>query len=509
MTKKDFLSNLGFIENPFQHTNADKESSIIDKYFIYPDYFEDVWGDPENPISNIIYAPRGGGKTAQRVMIEKRAVNFKEILTITYTEHDLSNFNSIDEVKLSYHLEYLNRLLLLAFFDKLSNLQEFEYKNEFSYSERQYLYKLCKIYLYNTPASFPKQAINSLKTITDRATEIWDRFKAPFSEIIKKISKEKGVEIDLSKVDIDEKIKSSHKDNFLNLRVFLERLGYSTIYILIDKVDEQSLTGNDPKASYKFISELLKDLELLETEGIAFKFFLWDELQQYCSKDARPDRVFSYQLEWKVSQIKEMLNKRLSAFSNNIIKDSFSLFSKKKSLGRVIIFSEFSPRDCIRICNRILSEQLKENPKSLKFEYHIVNKSIDMFSKEKVEEMFYNQNNLRYLSKTNSVSFTINDLVNNKVAGDAAAIRNVILPWTKSEVLKKIGLVKRKSKKAVNEYAFFDIRVARYACPSLDLNSFISKKIRRCVSEECKEFAYRDFDKKNYDCIKCNTLLIN
>ncbi len=65
----------------------------------------------------------------------------------------------------------------------------------------------------------------------------------------------------------------SHKDNFLNLKEFLSRLGISTVYILVDKVDEQSITGNDPKASYAFISELIKDLELLETDGLGFKFF--------------------------------------------------------------------------------------------------------------------------------------------------------------------------------------------------------------------------------------------
>lgn len=64
MTKKEYIEFLGFNENPFQYTNADNESNLLDKYFIAPDYFEDVWGDPDSPASNIIYAPRGGGKTA-------------------------------------------------------------------------------------------------------------------------------------------------------------------------------------------------------------------------------------------------------------------------------------------------------------------------------------------------------------------------------------------------------------------------------------------------------------
>ncbi|WP_439129672.1 P-loop ATPase, Sll1717 family [Polaribacter sp.] len=509
MTKKEYLNLIGLTANPFQHTNADKESDIIDKYFISPDYFEDVWGDPENPVSNIVYAPRGGGKTAQRVMIEKRAEPIDNILTITYTDHDLSKFKNIEEVNSNYHLEYLNRLLLLSFFNRLNNLHDFQYIYQFSYKERQFIYKLCKIYLFETPASFPNQAINSLKSIEDFATDLWNKFRTPFAEVIKKISKAKGVEVDLSKIEFDKKIQLSHKDNLFNIRSFLERVGIDTVYVLVDKVDELSLTGNNPKASYSFISQIIRDLELLEMPGVGFKFFLWDELKQYCAKDARPDRVYSYQLKWTVGQIREMLNKRLSAFSDGVIKEASELFETKVSFGRVIVFSEFSPRDCIRICNRILSEQLKENPKALKFQPHIVNRSIDMFCKEKVEELISNQSNLRHLSKINAVSFTIEELVSKKVAADSPAIRNIIFPWTKSELLKKIGLVKRKSKKAVNEYAFSDIRMARYATPSIDLNTFIKNKIKRCVVPECKTFAYRDFDKKPYNCLECNTHLTN
>ncbi len=89
MTFDEYLNQLGFSVNPFQFSNADKEADKIGEYFIKPDYFEDVWGNPYNPISNIVYAPRGGGKTAQRIMIEKRAKTSSDILTVTYTNHDL------------------------------------------------------------------------------------------------------------------------------------------------------------------------------------------------------------------------------------------------------------------------------------------------------------------------------------------------------------------------------------------------------------------------------------
>lgn len=507
MQLAEYLHNLKFNENPFQHTNADKEIDLIEQYFIPPDYFEDVWGDPQNPVSNIVYAPRGGGKTAQRLMIEKKAAKSNNVLTITYADHDLTRFKSIADITLNYHLEYLNRLLLLSFFDRLYSSPNYDFQFQFNWSERQFIYKLCRIYLVDTPASFPSQAIKALKTPTDHFVQFLRSVKEPIAELIKKISKAKGAEVDISSIELDSKLQGSHKDNFVNIRNFLYKLGFTTLYILVDKVDEQSLTGNDPKASYTFISTLIKDLELLDTPGVGFKFFLWDALKPYCAKDARPDRVFSYNLNWTSSQIRSMLNKRCAAYSSDTRDNALDLFVSDRGLGRVILFSEFSPRDCIRICSRILSEQFKENPYSLKFEMNVVNNSIDLFCKEKVSEFLKSDGNIRHLSKVGLVSFTIEKLVANKVASDSAAARNIIQPWNTADLIKKIGLVNRRGKKAVNEYAFVDVRMARYACMSVSLDDFVKSKVRRCKKEGCKTFAYREYSKAIYQCVHCSSVL--
>lgn len=508
MDINDYINRLGFKINPFQYTNADKEIDYLDKYFISPDYFEDVWGDPNHPVSNIVYAPRGAGKTAQRIMIEKRASKFDNLLAITYANHDLSQFSKISDVNISYHYTYLNRLLILSFFSKLSQMDSFDYSNTFNFSERQFLYKLCRIYLFETPASFPKQAISSLKTIEDKLLDVWKNFKEPIAKIISEISKKNGVEIDISGFEIDKKYELTHKDNFFNLLVYLKKIGIDNIYFLVDKVDEQDLTGNDPKASYQLIAPLIKDLELLEAPGICFKFFLWDALKGYCAVDARPDRVFSYELKWTFNQLQEMLNKRIQAYSENRHLDFVTFFSHPKYLGRIILFSEGSPRDCVRICNTILSEQFRQNPNQNTFSDSVVNDSLDIFCKQKGLEFITNPNNYKYLTKTNLVSFTIEELVVKKVASDASAIRNIINPWTTAEFLKKIGIIQKKgAKRAVNEYAFQDIRIARLACPSLNIDEFIENKVRRCTHSNCKNIMYRDFDRKTYNCPECNTLV--
>ena len=297
----------------------------------------------------------------------------------------------------------------------------------------------------------------------------------------------------------------SHKDNTVNLIALLIKAGYHSIYILVDKVDEQNLTGNNPSASFTLISDLIKDLELLETPNLSFKFFLWDALKPYTVEAARPDRVFSYDLRWTWSQIVEMLSKRAEAYSKGKIQDFVKLFDNRKSLGRIILFSELSPRDCVRICNRILSEQFKADPSAMSFSEAVVDRSIEQFCREKAQELIVNSTNLKYLTKTDRVSFTIEELVTGKVAADSPAIRNIINPWTTAGFLKKIGLVERKNAKSVNEYAFQDIRLSFIATPTLSLDEFIALKVRRCKMQTCKTFYYRDFDKKPYKCPECNT----
>ena len=235
MTFDDYLVSLGFNANPFQFFNADQEVDLIGEYFIEPAYFEDVWGNPANPISNIVYAPRGGGKSAQRIMFEKRAKATKDILAITYTNHDLSPFKKIADVNLMYHLTYLNRLLLLAFFNRILS-PDFDFTFVFSFNERQFIYKLARIYLYETPASFPTQAIHSLKTIEDYALDAWRNFKEPIANVIKNLSKAKGFEVDLAAVELDKKLELSHKDNFINIIGLLKRADRGQLVVGKDRL---------------------------------------------------------------------------------------------------------------------------------------------------------------------------------------------------------------------------------------------------------------------------------
>lgn len=69
LAETSFLGSRGFLENPFILTNADEETNLSD-YFVPPPFFDAVMGSASELKSCTVFAPRGGGKTAQKVMIE-------------------------------------------------------------------------------------------------------------------------------------------------------------------------------------------------------------------------------------------------------------------------------------------------------------------------------------------------------------------------------------------------------------------------------------------------------
>jgi hypothetical protein len=88
----NIYENMGFWTNPFAYTNADEEDYLKD-YFIQPPYFDSVIGDYRSPSSCIVLAPRGGGKSAQRKMIEIWSQDHP-VLAITYDRFEFGQKQS-------------------------------------------------------------------------------------------------------------------------------------------------------------------------------------------------------------------------------------------------------------------------------------------------------------------------------------------------------------------------------------------------------------------------------
>jgi hypothetical protein len=507
MDENDFYKLLGLISSPFQHTNADEEDSL-ELYFVPPPYFSSVWGDPKNPTSVVVFAPRGGGKSAQRRMIEIRARTSSNVLAIQYSRFEFEGISNVHEVDLAYHLKNINRLCLIAF---LILVYERNYNSlRFSATERKQIIALSDYYLQDLSPEVLIGSVDSIMTFTDKAKKFCKNNLWAINTIVDSLFKKIG----LSPVKGEERhsvtIASPSKNHLEIILSLIISLGLDSVYILVDKIDETALTGNDSKASFDLASSLIKDLDLLQMKRVCFKFFLWNELKPYYQKYARPDRISQFDLSWAPSELETMLEQRLKAFSPkdkpvpyyNMLSDTHTHKTKRAILDLVIAFSQGSPRDLIRICRHMVSEQLRLNPNADKISLEAVTAGCNVFCKQRADEVAPDHL-LSEMQKNHRLDFTVNYVASDVFKIGQNAARSKINTWLKTGVVKYINDIHiPSSKKPVHHYAVVDSRIAKSIFPEMRFLSFLQNKVRTCP--KCGTVLLRDWDiSKEHICHGC------
>lgn len=453
----DFLATFGFIADPFASTNAADEPLIGD-YFVDPPFFPAVVGDPKNPKSNVVFAPRGGGKTAQKIMIEKRSAEAKSFLCIAYDRFpDVKSPKSADA---EYHLNNITRILLLAIL--------LEVENNPSSSERltdldkKLLVALSRSLLGSLSSEKFKDALSAIKSHGDKALDLWNKYGGVVIALANAISAKFG----LGKVEINS---SGYKPEDETLRFRFEslvsvanRVGYSSVYILVDRVDELSITAQDAEKAFDFLNALLIDLPLLETPGVAFKFFLWDQMKEhYQDAGGRPDRLLEYSLDWSVDDLETVLQKRLQAYSKGKISRLDEIISKDspyKVHKLVAYFANGSPRDMVRICKRIVDDHTKTGRYGPTIDFRTVKSAILSFSLERARELY--GSHFTELKKDGDLTFTISSLASDVFRVTQQAARSKVQKWQGSGAVVKIGDIPNPGNRPQYMYGIVDPRLA-------------------------------------------------
>ena len=291
MSLAEFLSQFGFDEDPFRSTNAAEEPKLS-AYFVPPPYFASVLGTPDHPRSDVILAPRGGGKTAQRIMIESESRKSHEFLCVSYEKFDIRDGFKSRDADLPYHLNNICKLLLVA---ALAELESNPSKVSALDTHKKTILKYQTQKLLGELSSADYEAaIHSLKNLGDKANDLWNKYGGKVAALVNAFLTKYGFgPIDVSGVsEVNLKEDDSLRYHFQELLKILSVIGFSSTYILVDRVDELYLTAKDAQSTFSFIRPLLEDLPTLETKGAAFKFFLWDQIENfYKESGARPDRV--------------------------------------------------------------------------------------------------------------------------------------------------------------------------------------------------------------------------
>ena len=503
MSEADFLNELGFQGNLFQFTNADDED-YLQRYFLPPHYFDSVWGDSRTPISHVIFAPRGGGKTAQRKMIEHQAIN-DNVFAITYDRFEHLAKMDLEQLSVAPHLRNIIRLALLGFLLEVHD--RVLSPSVFRGIERQQIETLCKLYIGEINPSEAMEALRSLRTISSKARRFLGDWGAPISSLVSMILKSHGLAgINLgAPIPQGASAESTSKMHLEIVRDLLVGIGFRSVYVLIDKIDETDFAGNDAHKSFLIVRPLIRDLDLLQTKGIGFKFFLWDKLHAQYEKYGRSDRISQFSLSWKQHELNEMLSKRMGAFSQGRVKDigKLTMGSLAQTLQSLIVmFAAGSPRDMIRICQRILSEQIKTNagPRipSRFIQLEAIEEGILEFCKRRAAEMG-GEEAIRDLLKIGEVDFTANLLASSVLKVGVNSARNKIEKWVQKGIVERIGEKRIGNGRPVHHYAICDVRVARAVLPRMPLRQFLNTKVLSC--DHCQRVSIRHWN--NGEIRKC------
>jgi hypothetical protein len=473
-----FLRQFGFVEDPFASTNAGNESGLAD-YFVPPPYFHAVLGDPSVPQSHVVFAPRGGGKTAQRRMVENFSSSEGSFLCVTYNQFELPAGFSVGKADLAYNLTQIARTMLLGI---LLELDESAAKAEsLTAQQRQLLKYLIDKLLGDLSAGQFERALAGIKSRGDKVRD-WLVAVA-----------EKAFELGTQ----DESLRYQ----FAQLADIARSIGFTATYILVDGIDELDLTGSDASATYSFIRGLVNDLQTLESPGVALKFFMWDQIEDlYREGGARPDRVPQFTLRWSVDQLQEMLRRRLSAFSEGRVESLGVLICADVPVNLDLLVAQLasgSPRDMVRMAQRIVAEATRETAEVRCIDEAAVWSGVRSFSREPAEELF-GRVYLDRLTKVGEVTFTISRLASDVFRISENAARSGVQKWLATGQVAKIGEVPSKGRPQ-NVYGVMDVRLALAISPSKDITTLLTRIAFACPM--CGHTCISD--RAEIDCSNC------
>lgn len=473
---------LGFSDHPFAQTNADEEP-FLDRYFVPPPFFDGVVGDPKKAAAAVVLAPRGAGKSAQRRQIELWAEK-NGVLAVTYDRFEFGVGQKIADVSLAYHLRNIIIRTLLTYLSYLERYSDLLIKLE--KHEKRDLSIFVHTYLGGLTGGSLQDLLRELKSLPEKIREFWSKNVGFLESLVSVLLKKFGLEsIDLPTLEQEKKkLSETYKHQLEVLLALVNKIGFSSIYILVDKVDETEKTGNSSEASYTLIQPILQDLELLSMKGFGFKFFLWDAVLPYFQKDARPDRVLQHRLHWGRSALQRVLSRRLLAFSESKIDKFSSLLEDGVGFNideAIALIADGSPRNVIRICEKILSAQADLDAGSKRISMEAVERGIKAYCDQVVEER-YGTDVIRDLMRVGRELFTINYLVNSvfKIAHENTS-RNRVNTWTSSGLVKQIGTVlPEDGRKPLNWYYVRDPAMTRVIHKNVPLGKFLADRWMVC-----------------------------
>lgn len=324
-----WLDGKGFRSNPFERWNAETDRDL-------PSYYIDVGEfDRLQRLKEpcVVLAQQGCGKTAQRQML---AAQYRPLdpssrwLAVSYT---------------------------YAGFEQV--LQAVEYDITRVQAEHHVEAILC-------------QGLADLAREAKRDVEIGQALAAPavvtqWAAYLTRFAPHVRPAVDLGDVHSLDALSSSER--LAGFTSLIHAAGLDACAILVDGLDEFPQTASDPERAVRFIAPLLSTLSLIEQPGLAFKFFMPQQMEPAMLQQRwlRRDRVRVFGITWTTYKIQKMLSQRLVYFSRDDppCEDLAQLCEEalrsaiNKELARL---ADGSPRTALMLASELLRAHCRRSP---------------------------------------------------------------------------------------------------------------------------------------------------
>jgi DNA-binding winged helix-turn-helix (wHTH) protein len=168
--------------------------------------------------------------------------------------------------------------------------------------------------------------------------------------------------------------------------------------VLLDALDEFPLTANDPAQAIAFLEPLLGTLELIQCQGIAFKFFLPQELESSLRACGwfRADRLHIFRIAWDRDNLLSLFGQRLIHFSQR--RPPFEALGQlcEDELASIIndelvALSEESPRAILILADKLLQSHCQQSD---------IPESITLQTWERVKDWWRRERHTDFVEKT-------------------------------------------------------------------------------------------------------------
>lgn len=490
-----FNKYFGFEINPFEQYVAEKEPRI-NEYAVQPPYFEEAKRRIEAVSSFLLFGRRGSGKSATRLTAEKEVWSSKSgrmPLIVSLTDfHNIIRGRSVEAVT---DLDICARVAFLtveAILLWISNQGEGEvFLDALTVDEQRILISIAKNFYLNVPeverqiSSEDAMKVlhqNWVNQTQDWAQKRWGAISSVVAKITSAILRSK-LETDDIAPDIQSILRST--DSVQTSKALLCRLvdlsralGFSGIVILVDKVDENAKTQKSSEATATLVHPITSQVQLMELDGLAWVFFLWDKVKSDFSGDklyVRLDKFAHSEIEWSDEFLKEMVAHRISYFSEKNFLNLSDLcepdVDAERHLNEILSLTQKSPRELIRLLDVVVREynskfgHLAEGRK-------LTDADLDAGKDAYVRDVLWNVYDNKILSQLlrfNRPIFTNKDVQ----AGfkiQAPSARGRIQAWEASGAIHLSGTRAPDGEsggKPANEYSIVDPRIIRMAQRSL------------------------------------------